>query len=283
MTSEHEPLDAGGLSPVLVEGLHDQLDARRERHELVGPRADRRLLEALVADLLHVLLGHDPAGPGGPGVEGHEIRPRLLEPEADVTGIGRLHRHDPLLERLARGAAVALEGELHVLGGDGVAVVKAHPLAQDELVGEPVLRHRPGLGEGGASGLPGQGLHHGVVQRVVDHEGRDDPRGLRRIEPCRREGDVHAPGDLAFGPSGDGRTRCPGRESEGEQQSRKTEGESGSMDHGARLLVGSGICDRGDVRASLVPGPPRSGGTHQVSRHGRVLLIREEVSKVPEA
>ena len=58
-------LTLGGLAPVLVERLEDQLHARRERDELVGSGADRRLLEALVADLLDVLLGHDPAGAGG--------------------------------------------------------------------------------------------------------------------------------------------------------------------------------------------------------------------------
>ena len=63
----HQALDRRGLPPVAVVRLEDQLDARVERRELVGPGADRRLLEALVADLLDVLLGHDPGRAGGRG------------------------------------------------------------------------------------------------------------------------------------------------------------------------------------------------------------------------
>src|SRR6516162_876853 len=49
------------LAPILVEGFEDQLDTRRERHELVRPGADRRFLEPFVADLLDISLRHDPA------------------------------------------------------------------------------------------------------------------------------------------------------------------------------------------------------------------------------
>src|SRR6266446_9899699 len=59
---EDDAFDAGGLAPILVERLHDELDARRERDEFVGPGADRRFLEPLVADLLDVFLWHHPAG-----------------------------------------------------------------------------------------------------------------------------------------------------------------------------------------------------------------------------
>jgi hypothetical protein len=56
---EYQAFDAGGLAPVLVEGFDDQLHPRGERDEFVGPGADRRLLEALVADLLDIFLRHD--------------------------------------------------------------------------------------------------------------------------------------------------------------------------------------------------------------------------------
>ena len=138
------------LAPVLLEGLQHQLHARREGDELVGAGADRRLLEALVADLLHVLLRHDPAGAGGVGVEGQEVGPGLLEPEAHVLRVRRLDRGHLLLQQLLRGAAIALERELHVLRGDRLAVVEQRALAQHELVDQPVLRDRPGLGQAAA-------------------------------------------------------------------------------------------------------------------------------------
>ena len=99
---EHQALDARGLAPVLVERLERQLHARRERDELVGAGADRRLLVSLVADLLHVLLGHDPAGSGGAGVEREEVGPRRFELEADLVGVGRLDGGHPVLDLLVR-------------------------------------------------------------------------------------------------------------------------------------------------------------------------------------
>ena len=83
---EDEPLHARDLPPVLLVGLQHQLDARGEGHEAVGTGPDGALLEAVVADLLHVLPRDDPAGAGGQApVVGHEIGPRLLEPEAHPT------------------------------------------------------------------------------------------------------------------------------------------------------------------------------------------------------
>src|SRR5256886_3849227 len=49
---EDEALHVRRLAPVAVERLQHELDARRERYELVGTGADRGLLEALVADLV---------------------------------------------------------------------------------------------------------------------------------------------------------------------------------------------------------------------------------------
>jgi hypothetical protein len=64
--------------------------------------------------------------------------PGLLESKSDAPGIRRLDRRDSLLEGLGEDAPVALEGELHVFGSQGIAVVKLHALAQHELVDEPV-------------------------------------------------------------------------------------------------------------------------------------------------
>src|SRR5256885_15715642 len=101
--------------------LFRSLHARRERDELVGAGADRQLLVALLAHPLHVLLGHDPAGARRARVERHEVGPRAGEPEADARGVRRLHRRDLVLQELVRGAAVAVERELDVLGGGGPA------------------------------------------------------------------------------------------------------------------------------------------------------------------
>src|SRR3989442_6082675 len=104
----------------------------------MGTAADGVLLIALVAALLPVLLGTDPAVAGGGRVEGKEAGPRLLKADAEPPGVRRLDRRDPVLEGLLAGAPVALERELDVLGGHGIAVVKPGTLAEDELVGEAV-------------------------------------------------------------------------------------------------------------------------------------------------
>src|SRR5262245_64927165 len=97
------------------------------------------LPEAFVTDLREVLLGDDDAGPaGGRPVERHEIRPWLVEPEAHRERIDGLHRADARLQLLGRRALVALEAELHVLAGDGIAVVELEPPSELELVSEPV-------------------------------------------------------------------------------------------------------------------------------------------------
>ena len=140
-TPVDEPLDVGDLAPVTLERLHHQLDPGSEAHEPVRSGADRRLLEAVLTDLLDVGPGHDPGGTGGRrAIERHEVRPRLLQVEAHAAGIDDLDLAHALLEDLHPRALVPLEGELHVRGGDRLAVVELRALAQDELVGEPVLR-----------------------------------------------------------------------------------------------------------------------------------------------
>src|SRR5207245_1925370 len=134
----------------------------------------------------------------GAGVEGEEIGPGLLEAEANASRIRRLHGDHPLLQRLVGRPPVALEGELHVLRGDGVAIVEARVLSQDEFPGEMILGDRPRLGEIRGERLPRHGLHEGIVERVVHQEGRDHPARFRGVEPGRGERDVDAPDDLAL-------------------------------------------------------------------------------------
>src|SRR5207245_7764985 len=57
---EDQPLDARRLPPVALEGLDDDLDTRRGADELVGPRADGRLLAALVPALFDALFRQRP-------------------------------------------------------------------------------------------------------------------------------------------------------------------------------------------------------------------------------
>jgi hypothetical protein len=96
---EHQALHARDLAPVLIVGLEHQLYPRRERDELVRAGSHRRLLEPVIADLLDILLGHDPARAGSRrAVEGQEVRPRLLEAKANPLRIDDLDGGDACLE-----------------------------------------------------------------------------------------------------------------------------------------------------------------------------------------
>jgi hypothetical protein len=156
------------------------------------------LLEAVVPDLLNVFLRHHPAGAGGQcAVEGHEVGERLVQVEAHPVGIDNGDLAHLLLEQLR--ALRALEAELHVLSGEGIAVVELHPLAQLELVDALVGAHRPRLGQARGHEVARHGLHERVVDRVLHPEGRDLAQVLAGIEPLRRERHVERPAHLALG------------------------------------------------------------------------------------
>ena len=228
---QDQALDARHLAPVALEGFEHQLDPRRDADEPVGAGPDGGLLEALLADLLDVLPGDDPAGAGrGGAVEGHEIGPRLLELEPDAAGVDDLHLLDAVLEQLRASTLVALEGKLHVVRGDRVAVVELHAAPHDELVGETIRRHRPRLGEARGGETPGHGLHHRVVDRIENHEGRDGRLGLGRIEPPRGQGHVDGPAHLPFG-GGPRPGRKPGQDHDEERRDDDAE-RSGRLHHG---------------------------------------------------
>src|SRR5262249_32205780 len=146
--SEDQALDGRRLSPISVEGLKHEFHTGRKRHEAVRPSADRRLLEALVTDLLDVLFRHDPARPGCQrAVEDHEIGPWLVQPDPNASWIGYFHLGDMVLEDGSEATTVALEGEFDVLGRDRLAIVESHALPQDKVIDEAVGRHAPGLGQ----------------------------------------------------------------------------------------------------------------------------------------
>ena len=145
-----------------------------------------------------------------------KIGPRLGQAKPDMSRILDLDRGDPRSHQFVRGAAIAIEAELDVLGGDGVAVVEFGPVAQHEFVGEPVFADRPRFGKARRQVFARHRLHHRVVQRIEDHERRDHPGRLGRVEPARRQRDMHPAGQFAL-------RRCrqrwrSGRETECRQQ-----------------------------------------------------------------
>src|SRR4030095_8144648 len=160
-------VDAGRLAPVLFVGFQDELDTGLERDELVGSCPDRRLPEPVVAHPLHVFLGDDPPDAGGqPSVEGHEIGPSPLQTEANASRVDDVDRRDVVLQHLGGRAAVTLEGELDVLGGERITVVETDTLSQDELVREPIRRSAPRFGQARRERVTGQRLNQRVVQGV---------------------------------------------------------------------------------------------------------------------
>src|SRR4029453_10306118 len=130
---------------------------------------------------------------------------RVLQPEPHLQRARRLDGGDAVVDGLGRGALVALERELHVLGREGVTVVELHALAKRELVHAAVGRHLPRFGQTRRRRVTGHRLGERVVQRAHDHERRDDPERPGGIEPGRGQREVHAPRHLAFGSRRGGR------------------------------------------------------------------------------
>ena len=192
-----QALDVGGVPPVPGIGFQHHLHPGGVAHESVRPRTDGLLAESLVADLGQVLFGDDePRRRRRAAVQGHEVGPRLLEENAHGEGIDDVHLPDARLEFLGPRPPVALVAELHVLRGEGVAIVKLQIAAQLELIGQSIGALRPRLGETRAHLLPGQRPDESVVQGVEHPEGRDLGRRRGRIEPRRGDGDV--PGHDGF-------------------------------------------------------------------------------------
>jgi hypothetical protein len=136
------------LAPVVRVRLQDHLDPRLVADQAIGAETNRVVLEGVVADGLNVFLGHNPADSSGhSAVEGQEIRPGLVQVEADVVGIDDLHGLDLLLQLPGACPLVALEAELDVFGGKRIAVMKFHALSQLEVVRPAVLALAPRCGE----------------------------------------------------------------------------------------------------------------------------------------
>src|SRR2546422_2282939 len=97
-------------------------------------------------------------------------------------------------------AFITLEAEFHVLGGDGVAVVKLEAAAQLELVHEPVRALRPRLRQTVAHLLPRHRADQRIVERIQHTEGCDLWRGGWMGEPWR--GGWEAAGPHSLPPAG---------------------------------------------------------------------------------
>src|SRR5207247_8994211 len=95
---EDDRLDRGLLAPVLLVGLEHELDAGALADEPIGPEPHGLPPEALLADLLDVLLRHDPGRTGGRGgVEQQKVRPRLVQPEPYPKRIEEASRRPPVV------------------------------------------------------------------------------------------------------------------------------------------------------------------------------------------
>jgi hypothetical protein len=177
------------------------------------------LLETVVADLLDVLLGDDPARPGGHrAVERHEVGEGLVQQEAHPGRTDDLDVADAVFQNLAD--LRPLEAELHVVGGERIAVVELQAFAQLELVGLAVGARRPRLGQARRHEVTRHRLHQGVVQRVEDPERGEEAAGdLSRVEPRGRQRHVQCVAHLAFGLRGwRGLGLGSGDEAHGEQR-----------------------------------------------------------------
>src|SRR5437879_2094810 len=108
-------------------------------HKTIRPKADRLVLELLVANLLGIVLWYNPTRPGGRrGIKGQKVGPGLVQPETDLMRIDDLNALDLFFQFRSSGPFVALKAELHIFGGEGIAVVKLHPLAQLKVVRQAI-------------------------------------------------------------------------------------------------------------------------------------------------
>ena len=133
-----------------------------------------------------------------PGEVGEQRRLRRVEADLEGDVVDRRHLVDAG-EQALLGVERALghravEGEDHVLGGEGGAVVEGDAVAQVEDPGEAVGRRLPALGEGGQDGAvgaeAGQPLEDVGVGDLVDRRGGAGGR----VEDRRLE--LHADHDV---------------------------------------------------------------------------------------
>src|SRR5262249_19811316 len=111
-------------------------------------------------------------------------------------GIDDLDGLHAIVQQLGGDTLVALEAPLHVVGGERIAIVKAQPLAQLELVHESICALLPRFGQTRRHVVAGQRLDQRVGERVQEDERRPEPWGLRGIEKRGGDGRVERDGEL---------------------------------------------------------------------------------------
>src|SRR5262249_46783700 len=136
---------------------------------------------------------------GRRAIEGQKIRPGFMQLEAEMMRRDDLDRLDLFFQVGCPGALVALEAVFDILGGEGVAVMKLHPLSQLKVIYQAVRALTPLRGEAGGHGIVGHGFHQGIVHGVQKHIRRDDARGLGRIKPGGRNVHMDCPRHLTAG------------------------------------------------------------------------------------
>ena len=188
---EGDGLQLRGRAPVGV--VAHQIDAIRlyPVHEFEGTGADGRLLDALDAFRCH----DDRVAPGE--VEEH-VAVGLGEGDLHGQRIDDLHRGDGGVERLLRIGAVGgidpVEGEFHVLGVHGCAVVESHAVMQLEGIGQPVVGNLPAFRQsrhhGAVGGKAGEPFEDVGIEHGVDGAGGRGGRVEVRRFKLHRDGDV---------------------------------------------------------------------------------------------
>ena len=186
-------------APVAVERLERHLHAGLLTHELVRAGADRLRLEPVAADLLVVVLGHDPPDAADPTVvEVHEVDERLLEVEHDRPVVQDLDVLELVVKELRVGALIVLVGPLHVRARQRLSVVELEARAQPERRPPEVRGYLGVLGQRIGDISIVHRLDQRVVNQVVVHLHRDGVGVLERIEPARVEREVHRDGQRAL-------------------------------------------------------------------------------------
>lgn len=168
----------GRGAPEMLGRLEDDLVARRVFRQLVGARADGRVLEAFFAHAFHVGLGQHPGHTAGRRAEqGQEVGPGLAQLIADGQRIDHHRLGHELADQFLVRARVAVERELGILGGQRIAVLELEPLAQLEGIAQPVLGRFHAFGKAEAGRLALDRADQRVMHGILHDQRRAGARG----------------------------------------------------------------------------------------------------------
>ena len=175
---DHDGLDVGRAVPVFLIGLQHNLLRGIPLHKLVSAGA-HGVAGKLVGGAGSIVIGVDD---GAVPQHGEEVAVSILQLHVHGVVVHDFAAVNGERSKLHPGfVAEALDGQLHVLGGEVIAVVELHALAELEGVGQAIPGHGP---LGGQAGLDGQILAnlHQTVKNVgaeVDLRGRGQRQGIQ--------------------------------------------------------------------------------------------------------